>query len=67
MGEGSTGPGAPEQMQMAVFAIAAVAVVVTLAAASRIPQVTRWVVLLLERRGSAGEGPHQGALALDQA
>lgn len=67
MGEGSTGPGAPEQMQMAVFAIAAMAVVVALATASRIPQVTRRVVLLLERRGCAGEGAHQGTLAFNQA
>lgn len=67
MGEGSAGPGATEQVQMAVFAIATVAVVVTLAAASRIPQVTGWVVLLLERRDSAGEGAHQGTLAFDQA
>jgi hypothetical protein len=54
-------------MQMAVFAIAAVAVVVALGAAARVHQIARRVVLLLERRGTAGEGPHQGALALGQA
>lgn len=67
MGEGALRPGTPEQMQMAVFAIAAMAVVVALAATARIDQISVGVVLLLQRGGSAGEDPHQRAVALDNA
>lgn len=59
MGEWARWPRTPEQMQMAVFASAAMAVVVALAAAARIHQIARGVVLVLQRRASGGESPHQ--------
>lgn len=67
MGQWSLRPGAPEQMQMAVFADAPMAVVVALRAAARGHQIVSGVVLVLQRRASAGEGPHQGTVALGQA
>lgn len=67
MGERARRPGTPEQMQVAVFARAAMAVVVALCAAARVHQIARRVVLVLERGASGGEGPHQGSVAFDQA
>lgn len=57
---------APEQMQMAVFTAAAMAVVVALAAAARVHQITRRVMLQLHRRAASGEGPQQRAVTVDQ-
>lgn len=67
MGQRALWPGTPEQMQMAVFARVAMAVVVALAAAARIPQVARGVMLVLHRDASAGEGLYQRPVAFDQA
>lgn len=67
MGEGAIRSAAPEQMQVAMFAIAAVTVVVTLGAAGGITQIRRRIVLLLDQGHTAGEGTHQGAVALGQA
>ena len=54
-------------MQMAVFPIAAMAVVVAMRAAATVHQIARWVVLMLVRDATSGEGPHQGTVAFDQA
>ena len=54
-------------MQMAVFPIAAMAVVVALRAAARSQQIASGVVLVLQWPASGGEGPHQGTVAFDQA
>ena len=59
-------PAAPEQVHMAVFVAVPMAVVEALGAAAGIHQVARGVVLVLARRGSGGEGVHQGPLAFDQ-
>lgn len=67
MGQRAPGPGAPEQMQMAVFAGAPMAVVIALCTASRGHQIVSGVVLVLQRCASGGEGPHQGTVAFDQA
>jgi len=67
MGERALRRGAPEQVQMAVFAIAAMAVVVALCAATRIHQVTRGIVEMLHRPVAGGEGAHQGPLVINQA
>ena len=67
MGQRAQGPGAPEQMQMAMFPIAAMAVVVAMCAAARVHQIARGVVLMLVRGGSGGESPNQGTVAFNQA
>lgn len=67
MGQRAQRPRAPEQMQMAVFAIVAMAVVVAVGAATRIHQVALGIVPLLHRHRSGGEGAHQGPLAINQA
>lgn len=67
VGERSPWLAAAEQMQVAVLAVAAVAVVVTLGATGRIHQVARRVVLVLNRGGTGGEGTHQRPVAIDQA
>jgi len=67
MGQRALRPGAPEQMQMAVFPIAAMAVVVAMRAAARINEIARGVVLILQRYRSGGESPNQGTVAFNQA
>jgi len=67
MGERAPWLCTPKQMQMAVFAVAAMAVVIALAAAARIDQVARRVVLLSDRAAAGGEGAHQRPVAFDQA
>jgi hypothetical protein len=67
MGERALRLGAAEEMKMAVFAIATMAVVEAPGTAAGIHQVAWRVVLLPQRRVSGGEGPHQGSLALNQA
>jgi hypothetical protein len=52
---------------MAVFPIAAMAVVVAMRAAAPVHQIARGVVLKLVRSAIGGEGPHQGTVAFDQA
>ncbi len=64
--ERASGPGAAEQVQVAVFSIAAMAVVVALRAAAQVDQIACGVMLALPRPRSGGEGPHQRPLALDQ-
>jgi hypothetical protein len=54
-------------MQMAVFPIAAMAVVITVRAAARVHQIARGVVLMLVRGTTGREGTHQGTVAFNQA
>jgi hypothetical protein len=67
MGEGPIRAAAAEQMQVAMLAIAPVAVVIALGAAGGIAQIRRRIVLLLDQGGAAGEGTHQRAVALGEA
>ena len=59
MGEGTMASGSTKQVQMAMLAIVAMAVVIALGAAAWIHKVARGVVALLEWNGPSGKGLHE--------